>query len=250
MWVLLIHLKPPLSSLYPSFFFFSFVRWKLQSPRWRWQCIAGPSGFRTFCGLWECGLARFPFWVARRCGRTAVDVLLSDCQYRKGTALYGQYGVWNTLYPSNNCELPVPSLRMALQVQDRPAQSLPYPQIGAQAMSSSRPRDYHGTGQNTEFKHQTELWESSQLPPLQQGSEPFIIIRHSLLADPFHHHHSSQHSITWNHSHESWKSFHGHSCMITGITVVTNTISQTMWVGPSAMSKPALTFPQFPVAWR
>ena len=45
--------------------------------------------------LWECGLARFPFWVARRWGRTAVDVLLSDCQYRKGTALYGQCGVWN-----------------------------------------------------------------------------------------------------------------------------------------------------------
>ena len=77
-------------------FFFSFVRWKFQSPRWRWQCIAGPSGFRTACGLRECGLARFPFWVARRWGRTAADVLLSDCQYRKGTAPYGQCGVWNT----------------------------------------------------------------------------------------------------------------------------------------------------------
>ena len=77
-------------------YFFSFVRWKFQSPRWRWQCIAGPSGFRTACGLRECGLARFPFWVARRWGRTAVDVLLSDCQYRKGTAPYGQCGVWNT----------------------------------------------------------------------------------------------------------------------------------------------------------
>ena len=78
------------------FFFFSFVRWKFQSPRWSWQCIAGPSGFRRACGLRECGLARFPFWVARRWGRTAVDVLLSDCQYRKGTAPYGQCGVWNT----------------------------------------------------------------------------------------------------------------------------------------------------------
>ena len=78
------------------FFFFSFVRWKLQSPRWRWQCIASPSGFRRACGLRECGLARFPFWVARRWGRTAVDVLLSDCQYRKGTALCDQCGVWNT----------------------------------------------------------------------------------------------------------------------------------------------------------
>ena len=58
--------------------------------------ITGPSGFRTACRLRECGLARFPFWVARRWGRTAVDVLLSDCQYRKGTALYGQCGVWNT----------------------------------------------------------------------------------------------------------------------------------------------------------
>ena len=56
----------------------------------------GPSGFRTACGLQECGLARFPFWVAHRWGRTAVDVLLSDCQYRKGTALYSQCGVWNT----------------------------------------------------------------------------------------------------------------------------------------------------------
>ena len=33
--------------------------------------------------------------MARRWGRTAVDVLLSDCQYRKGTVLYGQCGVWN-----------------------------------------------------------------------------------------------------------------------------------------------------------
>ena len=79
-----------------SFFFFSFVRWKLQSPRWRWQCIASPSGFHRACGLRECGMARFPFWVACRWGRTAVDVLLSDCQYHKGTALYGQCGVWNT----------------------------------------------------------------------------------------------------------------------------------------------------------
>ena len=74
-------------------FFFSLVRWKLQSPRWRWQCIAGPSGFRRPYGLRECGLARFPFWVARRGGRTAADVLLSDCQYRKGTSLYGRCGV-------------------------------------------------------------------------------------------------------------------------------------------------------------
>ena len=78
------------------FFFFSFVRSKLQSPRWRWQCIAGPSGFRRACGLWECCPARFPFWVARRWGRTAVDVLLFDCQYCKGTSLYGWSRVWNT----------------------------------------------------------------------------------------------------------------------------------------------------------
>ena len=82
-------------TLFIFFFFFLFIRWKLQSPQWRWQCIAGPSGFRTACGLQECGLARFPFWVACRWGRTAVDVLLSDCQYRKGTAPYGQCGVWN-----------------------------------------------------------------------------------------------------------------------------------------------------------
>ena len=61
-------------------------RRKLQSPRWRWQSIAGPPGCRRACGLGECGLARFPFWVACRWGRTAVDVLLSDCQFRKGTA--------------------------------------------------------------------------------------------------------------------------------------------------------------------
>ena len=35
--------------------------------------------------------------MARRWGRTAVDVLLSDCQYRKGTALYGQC-VWVLMY--------------------------------------------------------------------------------------------------------------------------------------------------------
>ena len=83
-----------LTCRYPNFFF-SFVRWKLHSPQWGWQCITGPSGFHRACGLRECGLASFPLWVARRWGRTAVDVLLSDCQYCKGTALYGQCWVWN-----------------------------------------------------------------------------------------------------------------------------------------------------------
>ena len=41
------------------------------------------------------GLARFPFCVAHRWGRTAADVLLSDCQYHTGTALYGRCGAWN-----------------------------------------------------------------------------------------------------------------------------------------------------------
>ena len=41
--------------------------------------------------------------MARRWGRTAVDVLLSDCQYRKGTALCGQCGVWNTAV-GNECK--------------------------------------------------------------------------------------------------------------------------------------------------
>ena len=35
-------------------------------------------------------------------GRTAVDVLLSDCQHHKGTALCGQCGVWNTIEMSEN----------------------------------------------------------------------------------------------------------------------------------------------------
>ena len=77
-------------------FFFSFVIWKFQCPRWRWQCIARPPGYRRACGLRECGLASFPFWVARRWGRTAADVLLSDCQDGKGPALYGRCRVWNT----------------------------------------------------------------------------------------------------------------------------------------------------------
>ena len=34
-----------------------------------------------------------------------------------------------SLYSSDKCELPVPRLRTALQVQDRPAEPLPYPQI-------------------------------------------------------------------------------------------------------------------------
>ena len=34
-----------------------------------------------------------------------------------------------SLYPSDKCELPVPRLRMALQVQDRPAEPLLYPHI-------------------------------------------------------------------------------------------------------------------------
>ena len=69
------------------FFFFPFVRWKLQSPRRRWQYIAGPPGFRTAYGVRECGLARFPLGVARRGGRTAADVLLSDCQHHTGALL-------------------------------------------------------------------------------------------------------------------------------------------------------------------
>ena len=82
-----------------------FIRWKFQSPWWRWQCIVGPSGFHRACGLRECGLVRFPFWVAHRWGRTAVDVLLSDCQYRKVTALYSQCGVWNTRDSWRGCGL-------------------------------------------------------------------------------------------------------------------------------------------------
>ena len=35
----------------------------------------------------------------------------------------------SSLYPSDKCELPVPRLCMALQVQDWPAEPLPYPQI-------------------------------------------------------------------------------------------------------------------------
>ena len=72
-----------------SSWYFSFVRWKLQSRRWRWQYIIGPPYYCRACRLRECGLTRFPFWVAHRWGRTA-DVLLSDCQYHKGTALYGR----------------------------------------------------------------------------------------------------------------------------------------------------------------
>ena len=72
------------------FFFFSFVRWKLQSPWWRWQYVLGPPGYNRAWGLQECGLARFPFWAACRGGRSAADVLLSDCQYCKGTVLYGR----------------------------------------------------------------------------------------------------------------------------------------------------------------
>ena len=79
--------------IYSSFFFFSFDKWKLQSPRWRWQYVAGPPGCRRTCRLRECGQARFPFWAARRGGRTAADVLFSYRQYRKSSALYGQLGV-------------------------------------------------------------------------------------------------------------------------------------------------------------
>ena len=37
--------------------------------------------------------------------------------------------LFNSLYSSDKCELPVARLRTALQVQDRPAEPLPYPQI-------------------------------------------------------------------------------------------------------------------------
>ena len=88
-----------------GFLFFSFIRWNFQSPRWRWQSIAGPPGCHRTCELWEYCLARFPFWVAHRWSRTAVDVLLSDCQYRMGTAVYGQCGVWNTGDSQGGCGL-------------------------------------------------------------------------------------------------------------------------------------------------
>ena len=32
--------------------------------------------------------------VAHRVGRTAVNVVLSDCRYHRGPALYGRYRVW------------------------------------------------------------------------------------------------------------------------------------------------------------
>ena len=43
----------------------------------------------------------------------------------------------SSLYSSDKCELPVPSLRTALQVQDRPAEPLPYSQRHRQC----HPRD-------------------------------------------------------------------------------------------------------------
>ena len=48
-----------------------------------------PQATVELAGLQECGLAGFLIWVACRGVRTAADVLLSDCQYRKGTAPYG-----------------------------------------------------------------------------------------------------------------------------------------------------------------
>ena len=56
-----------------------------------------------------------------------VDGLLqaSRCLVSRTPCVYTRY----TLYPSDKYELPVPRLRTALQVQDRPAEPLPYPQI-------------------------------------------------------------------------------------------------------------------------
>ena len=67
----------------------------LVCPWWRWQHVLGPPGCCRACELQGCGLARFTSWAAHRGCRTATDVLLSDCQYWKGTALYGQCGVQN-----------------------------------------------------------------------------------------------------------------------------------------------------------
>ena len=54
-------------------FFFSFVRWKLQSPQWRWQCIAGPSGtlfILPYIGTWapvrHCSLYQIGIWAPVR----------------------------------------------------------------------------------------------------------------------------------------------------------------------------------------
>ena len=68
-----LSLSVSLSLSLSYFFFFLFIRWSLQSPQWRWQCIAGPSGFCRACGLWECGLARFLFWVACKPGSSHQD---------------------------------------------------------------------------------------------------------------------------------------------------------------------------------
>ena len=59
----------------------------METPVSSMKVSVGPPGHRRASGLRECGLARFPFLVVRRGGRTATDVVLSDCQYRKGTAL-------------------------------------------------------------------------------------------------------------------------------------------------------------------
>ena len=68
----------------------------------------------------------------------------SRCLVSRTPCVYTRYILGlSSLYSSDNCELPVPRLYTTLQVQDRPAEPLPYPQTEAQTMSSSRSRDHH-----------------------------------------------------------------------------------------------------------
>ena len=59
----------------------------------------------------------------------------------------------SSIYPSDSCKLPVPSLCTGLQVQDRPAEPLPYPQIEAQC----HPADRGTTKMMMMIKRKTEV---------------------------------------------------------------------------------------------
>ena len=99
-------------------------------------------------GMKRCNIP--PTAAGRYCsGQTTLARAYTICViFTKGTAsppstVRQRTPPLSSLYPSDNCKLPAPSLCTALQVQDRPAEPLPYPQTEAQTMLSSRPRDHH-----------------------------------------------------------------------------------------------------------
>ena len=124
-----------------------FHRWILLKCRmWWWPVWRAGAGsqetgppLQTFQGHSESRLAMVwhpTNWTGCYCsGQTALAHTFTICvicargRASPSSTVRQRTPPLGSLYPSDKCELPVPRLRTALQVQDRPAEPLPYPQI-------------------------------------------------------------------------------------------------------------------------